>query len=103
MSITVDQVAYVGQTLTLRADTKYAALAATTNRQICYQQKGRSIIPLSAEIVSGQPTKLEATIASENMDLKANIRAWTKARGEGTIVFIGEARIIRVLAEGETP
>lgn len=101
MSNVAAEYAIVGQTLTLIADTQYAALAGTSNCEICYQQKGRSVIALPAEVVEDAPTKLTATIDADAMDLKANIRAWTRARGAGTIIFIGQAAMIRVLDEGE--
>jgi hypothetical protein len=101
MSDFVPEVAYVGQTLELIGDTSYANLAALNTRQIRYQQNGRAQVELDAEVVDGEPTKLSATMPSEDNDLKCHLRVWTYARGSGTIVFIGTARKIRILDEGE--
>ncbi len=96
MSDVVTEEAELNQTLELEANTKYVNLGLLTNLVIRVKRPGVPTVDLPATIVSGSQTKMEATMASTQVNVKGKYRAWAEARGAGTIRFVGTHKYIKV-------
>ncbi len=98
MTEQVEEVAQVGATLELEADTLYTLLSTLTNKRIYYKQPGGLTLWLSAEMSSGDAdeTKMLATLTSDLNINSGKMRVWGEARGTGTIIFKGRRRFILV-------
>jgi len=92
-----EEPAKVGQSATLILDTKYQNLIDLNTLRIYYKLGSGATQFKTAVVV--ETTKLQVAIDSTELTSKGKLRAWTYARGIGTIVMKGYTFIIPVIDE----